>query len=131
MQEGGSSANADEVALSAPIVIDLDGENEPELLVAYGARLFAFDGETGLGADIGTGWSSPIDLPHKTWASPAIADMDGDGFLDILVGDMLVSEGRADLAPISDGRGIGFAMQQTLTLVKWLPSRDNTQTSVY
>ena len=108
LQSGSSSDNAGEVAVSAPIVIDLDGENEPELLVAYGARLFAFDGETGLGADIGTGWSSPIDLPHNTWASPAIADMDGDGFLDILVGDMLVSEGRADLAPISDGRGIGF-----------------------
>ena len=89
-------------------MIDLDGEDEPELLVAYGERLFAFDGTTGLSADIGIGWSSAIDLPHRTWASPAIADMDGDGYLDILIGDMLVSEGKPDLSPLADGRGIGF-----------------------
>ena len=34
--------------------------------------------------------------------------MDGDGYLDILIGDMLVSEGKPDLAPLADGRGIGF-----------------------
>ena len=34
--------------------------------------------------------------------------MDGDGYLDILIGDMLVSEGKPDLSPLADGRGIGF-----------------------
>ena len=108
LQSGSGNDNEGEVAISAPLVIDLDGEDEPELLVAYGERLFAFDGTTGLSADIGIGWSSAIDLPHRTWASPAIADMDGDGYLDILIGDMLVSEGKPDLAPLADGRGIGF-----------------------
>ena len=108
LQSGSGNDNEGEVAISSPISIDLDGEDEPELLVAYGERLFAFDGTTGISADIGTGWSSAIDLPHRTWASPAIADMDGDGYLDILIGDMLVSEGKPDLAPLADGRGIGF-----------------------
>ena len=108
LQSGSGNDNEGEVAISAPVVIDLNGEDEPELLVAYGERLFAFDGATGLSADIGVGWSSAIDLPHRTWASPAIADMDGDGHLDILVGDVLVSEGKPDLAPLADSRGIGF-----------------------
>lgn len=108
LQSGSGNDNEGEVAISSPIVIDLDGEDEPELLVAYGERLFAFDGTTGLSADIGIGWSSAIDLPHRTWASPAIADMDGDGYLDILIGDMLVSEGKPDLSPLADSRGIGF-----------------------
>ena len=108
LQSGSGNDNEGEVAISSPVVIDLDGEDEPELLVAYGERLFAFDGTSGISADIGTGWSSAIDLPHRTWASPAIADMDGDGYIDILIGDMLVSEGKPDLAPLADGRGIGF-----------------------
>lgn len=108
LQSGSGNDNEGEVAISAPIVIDLDGENEPELLVAYGERIFAFDGSTGISSDIGVGWSAPIDVPHRTWASPAVADMDGDGYLDILIGDMLISEAKSDLAPISDGRGIGF-----------------------
>ena len=108
LQSGSGNDNEGEVAISAPIVIDLDGEDEPDLLVAYGERLFAFDGNTGTSADLGVGWSSPIDLPHRTWASPAIADLDGDGYLDILIGDMLISEAMADIAPLPDGRGIGF-----------------------
>ena len=108
LQSGSGNDNEGEVAISPPIVIDLDGEDEPELLVAYGERVFAFDGNTGISADIDIGWSSPIDLPHRTWAAPAVADMDGDGYLDILVGDMLISEAKPDLAPLADGRGIGF-----------------------
>ena len=107
LQRGGGNDN-DEIAVSAPISIDLDGEDEPELLVAFGQRIFAFDGNTGASADIGTGWAAPIDVPHRTWASPAVADMDGDGYLDILVGDALISEAKADVAPLADGRGIGF-----------------------
>ena len=34
--------------------------------------------------------------------------MDGDGYLDILVGDTLISEAKSDVAPLADGRGIGF-----------------------
>lgn len=107
LQRGGGNDN-DEIAVSAPISIDLDGEDEPELLVAFGQRIFAFDGDTGTSADIGTGWAAPIDVPHRTWASPAVADMDGDGYLDILVGDALISEAKSDVAPLADGRGIGF-----------------------
>ena len=106
--QSSSGNDNDEIAVSPPLWIDLDGESEPELLVAFGRKIFAFDGETGTPADIGTGWSSPIDVPHRTWAAPAVADLDGDGYLDILVGDALISEAIVDLAPLADERGIGF-----------------------
>ena len=47
-------------------------------------------------------------MPHRVWAGPAVADMDGDGILDILIGDTLVSQGAADFAPLADQRGISF-----------------------
>ena len=104
----GSGNDNDEIAVAAPIALDLDGEDEEELIVAFGRRLFAFDGDTGTSADVSTGWAAPVDVPHRTWAGPAVADMDGDGHLDILIGDALISEAKSDVAPLADGRGIGF-----------------------
>jgi len=100
--------NNDQIAVSQPIAVNLDGQGVDDLVIAYGKRLWAFDGDSGASADINTHWSSPINLPHRTWATPAVADMDGDGFIDILIGDVLISNSKADLAPLSDGRGIGF-----------------------
>ena len=104
----GSGNDNDEIAVSSPIWMDIDGNDEPEIIVAFGQRLWAFDGETGASADINNAWSSPLAMPHRVWAGPAVADMDGDGVLDILIGDTLISQGAADFAPLADGRGISF-----------------------
>jgi len=104
----GSGNDNDEIAVSSPIWMDLDGDDVPEIIVAFGQRLWAFDGSTGASADINNAWSSPLSMPHRVWAGPAVADMDGDGILDILIGDTLVSQGSADFAPLADQRGISF-----------------------
>ena len=104
----GSGNDNDEIAVSSPIWMDIDGSDEPEIIVAFGQRLWAFDGNTGASADINSQWSSPLAIPHRAWAGPAIADMDGDGILDILIGDTLVSQSAMDFAPLADGRGISF-----------------------
>ena len=95
----------DGIALSQPISLDINGIGAPEIILAYGQSLRAFNGDTG-DSNI---WDEEIDLGKRSWASPALADLDGDGLIDILIGDVLVSQSNIDIAPILDGRGITFS----------------------
>ncbi len=104
-----SSGNPnDEIAVAAPVWMNIDSEDEPELLVSYGRSLWAFDGSSGSPAGINSEWSNDVELSHRTWSSPAIADMDGDATADIVLGSMVVSMAMPDIRPITDGRGIEF-----------------------
>jgi len=104
-----SSGNPnDEIAVAAPTWMDIDSEDEPELLVSYGRSLWAFDGSTGSPAGINSEWSDEIELEHRTWASPSLADVDGDATLDIVLGSKVASTAMPDVRPLTDGRGIEF-----------------------
>ena len=105
-----SSGNLnDEIAVSPPSWMDIDGVGAPELLIAYGRTLHAFDGDEGTAAAINIDWINGIELDHRTWAAPTMADVDGDGMLDVLIGDMLISHASPDLRPFPDGRAIQFS----------------------
>ena len=104
--EQSSGAPNDEIAVSPPIWMDIDGSGEPELLVAYGRSLWAFDGAEGTGSAINTEWTNELELSHRTWSSPAMADIDGDRTLDIVIGSTVVSLERSDVRPLLDGGGI-------------------------
>lgn len=104
----GSGNDNDEIAVSPPMLMDIDGEGTDEVVIGFGRRLWAFDGDTGASADINTAWSSPLNMPHRVWAAGAAADVDGDGHLDVLIGDTLVSNQGADFAPSYDNRGLSF-----------------------
>ena len=104
----GSGNDNDEIAASPPFWMDIDGEGAPEVLVGFGRRLWAFDGDTGASADVNNEWSVPLSMPHRVWTAPAIADVDGDGHIDVLYGDTLVSDRGPDLAPSADNRGLSF-----------------------
>ena len=107
LQRGAGTDN-DEIAASPPFSLDIDGEGAPEVLVGFGRRFWAFDGDTGASADINDAWSAPLSMPHRVWSAPAVADVDGDGHIDVLYGDTLVSNQGPDLTPALDNRGLSF-----------------------
>ena len=98
----------DEIAVSQPIWMNIDGDGIPELLVAYGRTLWAWDGDSGTQVAINSEWAAELELNHRVWSSPAMADIDGDATLDIIIGDTVVSTKLADLRPLIDGRSIEF-----------------------
>ncbi len=106
--EQSSGSPNDEIAVAQPIWMDIDGNGAPEMLVAYGRTLWAWDGDSGTQASINDNWNDEVELDHRTWSSPALADVDGDATLDIILGDTVVSTAIADVRPLLDGRAIEF-----------------------
>ena len=75
MEQSSGSPN-DEIAVAQPVWMDIDS-GAPELLVAYGRTLWAWDGDTGTQAAINNNWNNEIEVEHRTRSSPSLADVDG------------------------------------------------------
>ena len=99
----------DGIAVASPIWMNIDNSDEPELIVPYGRELRAYDGELGTMAGINPEWNGAISIGHRLWSSPALADIDGDATLDLILGDTVVSLEIADIRPQQDGRSIEFS----------------------
>ena len=72
-------------------------------------ELLGMEEPLGLGWNTGTQAQSTtigtmVKIDHRTWSSPALADIDGDATLDIVLGDTAISTALADVRPLLDGR---------------------------
>jgi len=79
------------VQFSSPAVGDIDGDGGFEVVTGGGTRLFAFSALTGdskAGYPINTALpTGNPNYPMITWSSPTIADVDGDGLVEVLIGN--------------------------------------------
>lgn len=106
--EASSGTPNDEIAVAPPFWMDLDGAGEPEILVPYGRSIFAYDGDEGTSVAISLEWEDDLEVQTRLWSSAALADVDGDALLDIVIGDLVISHAAADIRPFLDGSGIEF-----------------------
>ena len=127
-REGGNTN--DEIALSPASWMDIDGSGEPEMVVAFGRKVWAYDGEDGTVADI---WGGSLTVPHRTWAAPSFADIDGDATLDMVIGSTVISHAVADVRPLIDFRGIDFSPSEPdpgeqVTVTAWFENAGTAET---
>ena len=133
--EGTSGNPNDEIAVSAPTPMDIDGTGFEEIIVTFGRTVYAHDGESGSRSSINSDWVSGIELSHRTWADHALADFDNDGAIDLLVGDMLISQAGADIRPFEDGLAITFNPStpdpgETVTVTAYFENAGTDSTNV-
>ena len=99
-------------------------------MVAFGRKVWAYDGEDGTVADI---WGGSITVSHRTWAAPSFADIDGDATLDMVIGDTVISHAVADVRPLLDSRGIDFSPSEPdpgeqVTVTAWFENAGTADT---
>jgi hypothetical protein len=75
---------------NAPVLVDLDGDGDREIVQAScgqagggAVRVIEHDGT------VQPGWPRP--LSYETYTPPSVADIDGDGSLDIAIGDQILN----------------------------------------
>ncbi|HID74176.1 MAG TPA: hypothetical protein EYP43_03900, partial [Thermoplasmata archaeon] len=80
-------------AVCSPVLLDVDGDGELDLLGAVYRTLFALDGANG-----STIWTQ--DLPFRLWAQPAVFNLNDDRFSEILAGSLMLVQEIAELHPV-------------------------------
>jgi hypothetical protein len=97
----------DENWLASPAVVDIDGDGLTEIVACRHSVLYVYRGDGSLLWQTAFGYSASSSLEHgstRMWASPMVADFDGDQDMEIAVGGDADSSANANIC-LYDHRG--------------------------
>jgi hypothetical protein len=96
----------------SPAIGDVDGDGAPEIVVATGSWLCLVDHDAGPPEILRRAWCEPVGTCGARWMTPSLADLDGDGRMEILVRDDAVLR-------VFDGSGALLQEMQSSSLSAW------------
>jgi hypothetical protein len=97
----------DENWLASPAVVDIDGDGLTEIVACRHSVLYVYRGDGSLLWQTAFGYSASTSPEHgstRMWASPVVADFDGDQDMEIAVGGDADSSANANIC-LYDHRG--------------------------
>ena len=81
--------------VTAPAIADVDGDLELDIVVAVGDQTTGTSNRKvhvlNLDGSEVSGWPKPANLSKDTGSSPAVGDVDKNGVLDVVVGDVVLA----------------------------------------
>jgi len=87
----------EDIAVSSPVLYDMDGNGKLDVIAATNPRIFVFNGSRGTYMEGFSPGKKLDDDLHELYDSPCIGDFDKDGIFDIAIDSVMITHEIAEL----------------------------------